>query len=115
MAQFEPMKSKINRTGASMVFIAAQRRGGLFSPENYFAEHPISYLFLLDENRAVTKAYGVYHRIGLDAYDIARPATFVIGADSRVKYLYVGSSQTDRAPIQDVLSSVRSSSIGARS
>lgn len=91
-----------------MVFIAAQRRGGLFNPVSYLVEHPIQFPFLLDENRAVTKAYGVYHRIGFDAYDIARPATFVISTDRRVRYIYVGSSQTDRAPIQDVLSAARS-------
>lgn len=107
MAQFEPIKSKLDSAKASMVFIAAQRRGGLFSPEGYLAEHSVSFPFLLDENRAVTKAYGVYHRIGFDAYDIARPATFVIGTDGRIRYIYVGSSQTDRAPIESILSALR--------
>lgn len=91
-----------------MIFVAAQRRGGIFNPETYLAQHPISYDFLLDEDRSVTKAYGVYHRIGLDAYDIARPATFVIGGDGRLKYVYVGSSQTDRAPMEDALKTARS-------
>ena len=35
-------------------------------------------LFLVDESRAVMKAYGVWHRIGLDAYNIGRPALFAI-------------------------------------
>lgn len=108
MAQLEPMKSKIQRAGAKLVLIAAQRRGGLFNPESYLAQHPVSFPFLLDEDRAVTKAYGVYHRIGLDAYDIARPATFVIGTDGIVKYIHVGSSQTDRASWEDVMAAVRS-------
>ena len=31
---------------------------------------------LIDETREVVKAYGVWHRIGLDAWNIARPAVF---------------------------------------
>lgn len=106
MAQFEPLKSKIESMGASLVFIAAQKRGGLFDPVKYLAEHPISYPFLLDEDRTITKTYGVYHRLGIDAYNIARPSTFVIGRDSRIKYIYVGSSQTDRAPVEEIFKSL---------
>jgi len=108
MAQLELLKASIRNTGASLVFIAAQRRGGIFAPEKYLAEHPISFPFLLDEDRVVTKQYGVYHRIGLDAYDIARPATFVIRADGTVAYIYVGSSQFDRAPVEDLIDAVLS-------
>jgi peroxiredoxin len=108
MAQFEPVKSKIEKAGASLAFIAAERRGGLvFNPERFLAEHPVTFPFLLDEDRSVTKAYGVYHRIGMDAYDIARPATFVLDRKGVVRFIYVGSSQTDRTPLAQILTALK--------
>jgi peroxiredoxin len=106
MAQLEPLQDSIRDAGASLLYIAAEKRDGFFKPVKYLTDHPISFPFLLDEDRAVTKSYGVYHRIGVDAYNIARPATFVVGRDGLVKYLYVGSSQTDRSPIGQVLAEV---------
>ncbi len=103
MAQLEPHKQEIEAFGATLAFVAAQKRAGFFKPAAFLSQHPISFTFLLDEDRTVTKAYGVYHRIGLDAYDIAHPATFIIGRDGAVRWIYVGKSQGDRAPIEDVI------------
>lgn len=107
MAQFEPYQSEIRAANASFVYIAAQKRGGLFNPEKFLIEHPISFPFLLDEDRSVTKSYGVYHLIGLDAYNIARPATFVIDKQGLIRFMYVGSSQTDRVPVADILKELK--------
>src|SRR5205823_11185798 len=90
MAQFEPLKDEFATLGGSVVFIAAEKRVGVFKPEKYFEQHPVSFPFLLDENRAVTKAYGVYHRIAKDAFNIAHPATFVIARGGTVHWIYVG-------------------------
>jgi peroxiredoxin len=106
MAQFEPHKAEIERTGA-LLYIAAEKRAGIFRPEKYLAEHPISFPFLLDEDRSVTKAYGVYHRLGRDAFNIARPATFVIDRQGLVPWMYVSSTQTDRAEVRVVLDRLR--------
>ena len=69
MAQFEPLKDKIEKVGG-LVFIAAQKRGGMFNPQKYLEDHPISFPFLLDEDRSVTKQYGVYHLLGIDAINL---------------------------------------------
>ncbi len=106
MAQLESHKAEIEAAGAHVIFIAAEKRAGLFKPQKYLREHPVSFPFLLDEDRAVTKAYGVYHRLGVDAYNIARPATFVVDAGGVVRFIYVGADQRDRAPIEDVLKAV---------
>jgi len=106
MAQFEPLKDKIEKAGG-LVYIAAQKRGGMFNPQKYLEDHPISFPFLLDEDRSVTKQYGVYHLLGIDAINIARPATFVIGQDGMVRYLYVGSTQVDRSPTEEVLKALK--------
>ncbi len=107
MAQFEPIKKEIENTGASLVYVAAEKRGGMFKPEQHLVEHPISFPFLLDEDRSVTKAYGVYHRLGRDAFNIARPATFVIDANKTIRMIYVGIDQRDRMPVQAILEVLR--------
>ena len=44
----------------------------------YVEDTGLPFFILVDESREVTKRYGVWHRIGLDAWNIARPALFVI-------------------------------------
>ncbi len=107
MAQFEPVKSEIEKAGAALLYLAAEKRGGLFKPEKYLAEHPVSFPFLLDEDRKVTKAYGLYHRIGMDAFHIAHPATLVVDRGGVIRYLYVGANQHDRAPMEKVLATLK--------
>lgn len=106
MTQLESYKDELQRGGTNLLYVAAEKREGMFKPEKYLSEHPVSFPFLLDEHREVTKAYGVYHRIGLDAINIARTATFVIDREGRVRYIFVGKSQTDRAPFDEVMRAV---------
>ncbi len=107
MAQLEPLREELEKAGASLLYIAAEKRGGLFKPEKFLAEHPVSFPFLLDEDRKVTKAYGLYHRIGMDAFNIAHPATLVVDRGGVIRYLYVGANQHDRAPMEQVLAKVK--------
>ena len=107
MAQLESAKAEFEKSGSTIWFIAGEKRRGFFAPEEFFKKNPSSFPFLLDEDRAVTKSYGVYHRVGIDAWDIAHPASFVVGADGKIKYIYVGNTQLDRAPLEEVLSALR--------
>lgn len=50
---------------------------------------------LADETREVTKAYGVWHRLGIDAVNIARPALFAIDREGIVRAIFVGEKQTE--------------------
>ena len=102
MAQFEPLKEQIANLGAQVVYIAAEKREGLFKPEKFLEKNPVSFPFLLDEDRAVTKAYGLYHRIGKDAINIAHPATLVIDRQGVVQFIYRGENQQDRAPLEPI-------------
>jgi peroxiredoxin len=113
MAQLELMKSEIERAGAQLAYIAAEKATGVWKPAKFLASRPVSFPFLLDEDRAVTKAYGLCHRIGMDAFNIAHPATLVIDRDRKVDYIYRGESQTDRAPFDQVLEAVRKVSVSA--
>ena len=86
-----------------MVFIAAEKQDGVWRPGKFFTKHPIASLFLLDEGRAVTKAYGLHHAFGADAINIARPATLVVDRTGSVRYIYRGDNQLDRAPLDEVI------------
>ena len=107
MAQLEPYQGEIQRAGAQLVYIAAEKGEGMFKPAKYLAAHTISFPFLLDEDRSVTKAYGLYHRFGHDAINIAHPASLVVDRGGTVRYIYRGDSQTDRAPVEEILDAIK--------
>jgi peroxiredoxin len=113
MTQLESQKTNIEAAGAQLTFIAAEKRDGMWKPAKFLAKHPIASVFLLDEDRAVTKAYGLYHALGADAIRIAHPATIIVGRrdvgpsgndrSGVVRYIYRGNNQLDRAPLDEVL------------
>lgn len=107
MAQFEPMVGEIEDAGAQLVYIAAEKRHAIFRPERFLEKHPISFPFLLDEDRSVTKAYGLYHRLGADAIHIAHPATLLVDRAGTVQYIYRGANQHDRAPMELVMAAIK--------
>jgi peroxiredoxin len=111
MAQLEPMKTEIEQAGAQLAYIAAEMGTGMWKPAMFLQSHPVSYPFLLDEDRSVTKAYGLYHRLGVDAINIAHPASLVIDRDRKVEYIYRGDSQADRAPFHQVMEAVNKLSV----
>jgi peroxiredoxin len=96
-----------------LVFIAAEKREGIHKPVKFLAGQPLAFPFLLDENRSGTKAYGLYHRFGWDAFHIAHPATLVIDRGAMVRFVYRGRNQLDRAPIEQVLDAARKPEIEA--
>ena len=53
------------------------------------------------------KQYGVWHPIGIDAFNMARPASFLIDGETRaIRYMFVGSSQFERADLESILGAV---------
>lgn len=107
MTRVESIKGEIEQAGAELAYVAAEKREGVFKPAKYLEKNPISFPFLVDEDRSVTKAYGLYHRIGLDALNIAHPATLVIDRERNVRFIYRGENQHDRAPMEQVIAAVR--------
>lgn len=59
----------------------------------------IAFPILIDADRAVIKRYGVHHRLGIDAFNIARPAVFVLDALGIVRWQHIARNQFDRPPI----------------
>jgi len=61
----------------------------------YVEDTGLPFNILVDASREVMKAYGVWHRLGLDAWNIARPALFLIDPSGRIHYSFVGESQEE--------------------
>ncbi len=61
----------------------------------YVEDAGLPFNILVDESREVTKLYGVWHRLGLDAWNISRPALFVIDRSGVIASIFVGESQEE--------------------
>ena len=64
---------------------------------------PYRFPILCDGDRTVVKAYGVWHPLGIDAFNSAHPASFLIDNTGVLRYSFVGSTQFQRAPMGDIL------------
>ena len=69
----------------------------------YIEETGLPFHILIDEDRSVTKAYGVWHKAGLDAWNISRPALFVISKDGIVRAVWVGERQQEFPGREEIL------------
>ncbi len=102
-SRFKDFKSK----GAQVLVIAAQQESSLIADVGKYVEKSrLSFPLLLDKNREVCKAYGVHHLVGIDALNIARPSAFIVGKNSRIKFIYVGASQTDRVNLDELIAAL---------
>ena len=61
----------------------------------YVEDSGLPFHILVDEAREVTKRYGVWHRLGLDAWNISHPALFVIDAQGVIRSVFVGEAQEE--------------------
>ena len=68
----------------------------------YIEETGLPFDVLIDERRDVIRAYGVWHRFGYDAWNMARPAAFLINPDSSIRASWIGTNQT-QFPTSDVI------------
>lgn len=110
MAQLESRFEEIRSAGAQLVVIAAQKESGLLgNVGDFVGKNQFSFPLLLDKDRRVCKAYGVYHLIGLDALNIARPSALVIDKTGEVKLVYVGANQKDRADLDELITAAANS------
>jgi peroxiredoxin len=106
MAQVESSYEAFRKRNAAVVFVAAQKIEGLFNGKEHVENKKYPFPVLFDQTRKATRAYGVYHALGHDAYNIAHPATFVIDRDGRVRWIAISPNQHERPAIQDTLTAI---------
>ena len=75
-----------------VVAIVAQSAAAV---RRYIEETGLPFDILIDESRAVVKAYGVWHAVGLAAWNIAKPAVFLIDRTGAIRYSFIASRQQE--------------------
>ena len=78
--------------GATVMAVVTQRSEKV---KRYVEDQGLPFDLLIDDSREVVKAYGVWHRIGFDAWNIAKPAVFLIDRAGVIRYLFVADVQTE--------------------
>jgi len=72
----------------------------------YIEETGLPFNILVDESRDVLKTYGVWHRLGLDAWNIARPALFLIDPSGTIRYSFIGEHQEEFPTHEEIVKEV---------
>jgi len=106
MTQFESAHDEFTKRGAAVALIAAQKIDGLFKGKEHVQKRRYPFPLLFDETRAVTRAYGVHHALGVDAYNIARRATFVIAGNGKICYIAVSPQQREAPNLEDICAAI---------
>jgi len=75
----------------------------------YVEDAGLPFNILVDESRDVLKAYGVWHRFGLDAWNIARPALFLIDPSGSIRYSFIAESQEEFPSHAEILEAIQRS------
>ena len=75
--------------GWQVVAVVAQSSTAV---RRYVEDKGLPFNILIDESRDVSKAYGVWQRIGLDAWNIARPSLFLIEPTGAIRYSFVAAT-----------------------
>ena len=88
------------RHGVDAAAVLPQRAS---AAHGYLHEQNFPFDVLLDEAREVVKAYQVWHRIGLDAWNTSRPAVFLIEQDRSIRYSFIGESQREFPALDEIL------------
>jgi len=61
----------------------------------YVEDRGLPFFIRIDEDRTVMKQYGGWQRINYDAWNIARPAVFVIETNGVIRAVWVGETQAE--------------------
>ena len=109
MTQFESAYPEFTKRNAGVVFIAAQKIDGLFRGKEHVQQHTYPFPILFDETRQVTRAYGVYHPLGVDAFNISRRAMFIVGPNGTIRTIAVSPHQLEAPQFEDVLAAIEAS------
>lgn len=89
--------------GLQVVTVVAQSSDVV---RRYVEDQGLPFNILIDETRDVLKAYGVWHRLGLDAWNIARPALFLIDRSGRIRYSFVSDRQDEFPSHDDIVAEI---------
>lgn len=88
------------------MFVAAQKFEGLFRGKEYLLKHDYPFPVVFDESREISKAYGVHQALGIDAINIARRATFVVGGEGKICWIAVSLHQLEAPRLEEIYAAI---------
>ena len=100
MAQLSQNAPTYAAAGVRIVAIAAQTRAGA---AQWLTRNPQPFLWLVDADRVVIKAYGVYNKFSYDAWKMAHPASLLIDQNRTIKFIYRAANQWDIPTKEEML------------
>ena len=89
--------------GVQVVAIVTQRSEKV---RRFIEDTGLPFNILVDDSREVVKAYGVWHPVGFDAWNIARPALFLVDRQGIIRYSFVASSQFEFPSHEQILEEI---------
>ncbi len=96
---------------SKVVVVVCERRETV---DAYLADHPVPFPVLIDGDRNVTRAYGVWQRFSLPMWNIARPSSFLMDRCGYVQYAYVARLQIHTASLEEILAVLESMNTDTR-
>jgi peroxiredoxin len=78
----------------------------------YIEETGLPFNILIDESREVLKAYGVWHAFGLSAWNIAKPALFLIDQSGSIRYSFIANRQDEFPEHAEIMAAIDKLLIG---
>jgi peroxiredoxin len=93
---------KIKAAGAELIAISADEPPFAWSMAQTTGA---KYQILSDSERKVIKAYGVFNPE--EHGGIAKPSTFILDKEGRIRFLYVGKDPADRPPDETILEEIK--------
>ena len=74
--------------------------------KRFIEETGFPFNILIDRDREVIRAYGVWQRFGFDAWNLARPAVFLIDSAGVIRYVFVGERQREFPAHEELMQAI---------
>lgn len=113
MKRLDKDLSELESLDLRVLCIAAQRIDGTTGARRFVQEHRYRFPILFDESRQVTKQWGVYRPLGIDAIHIAHPAAFLIDPDRTIRWIAVSPNQYTRPSTAELIEAVEAARAAA--
>jgi peroxiredoxin len=89
--------------GVQVAAVVAQRSEKV---KRFVEKTGLPFDILVDDTRETVKAYGVWHPVGFDAWNIARPALFLVDREGIIRYSFVASTQFEFPTHEEIVAEI---------
>jgi peroxiredoxin Q/BCP len=108
MSDFASSFSEFEKRRIGIVFIAAQKIDGFFKGKEHVDKNAYPFPLLFDEDRRVSRDYGVRDLVSYDTINLARRSIFLVDGEGSVRWIAVSPHQWEAPGIQDILKTIES-------